>query len=130
MLDQARIYALFSSAIFNLDSAKPDFFILFTIISSLITIEFRMTGRPEMISHIMTVVFIFILYHFKLKHSNIVWLLIPLQILWTNMHEAFGTGVVILVAFTAGWWFDLIIGVSKQESKKHLVEPIEVRSLS
>lgn len=63
----------------------------------LVGIEFRMLGRPEMMSHLMLVVFLFILEKYRHQKGNFIYLLIPLQVIWTNIHEAFGIGLVILI---------------------------------
>lgn len=52
-------------------------------------IEYRIIGRPEMTTHLLFVVYLFMLFnHFKNPTSKLVWALIPVQIFWTNMHEA------------------------------------------
>ncbi|MBP6624836.1 MAG: hypothetical protein KA198_06675, partial [Chitinophagaceae bacterium] len=65
----------------------------------LLGIEYRMIGRPEMFTHLFIVISLYI--HLFAKHKNIksLWLLIPLQILWTNLHEAYGLGIVIAGIF-------------------------------
>jgi tetratricopeptide (TPR) repeat protein len=78
------------------------------IISSillLITIDYRLIGRPEMSSFVMTASFIYLfVYQYKNQDSKLIFLLIPLQLLWTNLHEAFGTGMVLITAFLVGNW--------------------------
>lgn len=69
-----------------------------SIIIVFLGMNFRMNGRPEMISHLLTGLFL-LLYLIHLKRPSWhIYLLIPLQILWTNLHEAYGTGMVILLA--------------------------------
>jgi len=62
--------------------------------------DYRMIGRPEMVSHLMTVVFLFILEKYRQSPSKQIYFLIPLQMLWANLHEAYGIGLVILVIYT------------------------------
>lgn len=65
--------------------------------------EYRMIGRPEMFSHLFTLVYIFLLEQWRRNTaSQIIFLLIPLQCLWANTHEAFAIGIVIIVIYTAG----------------------------
>ncbi|MBA3971954.1 MAG: hypothetical protein H0X46_07380, partial [Bacteroidetes bacterium] len=61
--------------------------------------EYRMTGRPEMISHLMTLLYLFIYLSHRHNQSKIVFLLIPLQIIWTNCHDAFVNGCVMMIVF-------------------------------
>lgn len=67
--------------------------------------EYRMIGRPEMFSHLFSLLFVYLLWSYRedpKKGFAFLLPLIPLQILWTNLHEAYGMGPVILVLFTLG----------------------------
>lgn len=59
--------------------------------------EFRINGRPEMISHLMTVLYLNILIKARFKNPKLVFWIIPLQVIWTNFHEAYGTGMIIML---------------------------------
>lgn len=89
---------------------------LLVVVSS----EYRMNGRPEMFSHLFMVIFLwFLLSHRKSPSYKIFWL-IPLQILWANMHEAFGIGIVLVAIFFVGDWVEYLLsqrGVIKTELK-------------
>jgi len=63
--------------------------------------SYRMTARPETISHLFSLLTILI-YLFG-KNKNIKWFYwwIPLQVLWTNMHEAYAVGIVLMVSLAA-----------------------------
>lgn len=68
----------------------------------LFTSEYRMTGRPEMISHLMSLAFIlFYLAARKNKASRMIYLIIPLQVIWANSHDAFVNGMIISAVFIA-----------------------------
>lgn len=70
-------------------------------------IEYRVIGRPEMTTHFLFVVYLYILFlHFKNPLSKLIWVLIPLQIFWTNMHEAYGLGIVLIGIFFFVAWID------------------------
>lgn len=64
--------------------------------------EFRMLNRPEMNSHLLTVTYLLIWLRFNRKRDFWIWLLVPLQVLWTNLHEGYATGIVISGAFAVG----------------------------
>lgn len=69
--------------------------------------EYRIIGRPEMTSHLLTLVFIGLyLKQRQSQGSKTIFWLIPLMVLWTNLHEAYGTGLVIMGTMTAGELFD------------------------
>jgi hypothetical protein len=76
------------------ESYSPIIFLLVSI-PVLLIIQFRLSGRPEMMSFLLSVVFVYLFErHLKTKDHHI-WWLIPLQIIWCNFHEAFGMGLVI-----------------------------------
>jgi tetratricopeptide (TPR) repeat protein len=64
--------------------------------------EYRMAGRPEMISHLMCTLFLYILWRNPAMEWKKIWWLIPLQCLWANMHEGYPVGIVIIGATVAG----------------------------
>lgn len=55
--------------------------------------------RPEVFSYIFIAIFIFILYRYREKFSWWIFLLIPLEILWVNMHIYFIIGIGVLGLF-------------------------------
>ena len=63
--------------------------------------SYRMTARPETISHLFSLLTILI-YLFG-KNKNVKWFYwwIPLQVLWTNMHEAYAVGIILMVSLAA-----------------------------
>lgn len=77
----------------------------FTIISAilfLVVVEYRMAGRPEMISHLMCAL---MLWHFW-RNPTLQWkaLILPvvLQGIWANMHEGYPIGIVMIGTFAVG----------------------------
>jgi tetratricopeptide (TPR) repeat protein len=83
-------------------------------------IEYRVIGRPEMFSHLFTVVFIYL--HEKNRGNFSKWLyaIIPLQLLWANMHEAFATGLIITAIYTAAAWVEYFL-----TRKKLIIAPVQ-----
>ncbi|MES2621430.1 MAG: tetratricopeptide repeat protein [Bacteroidota bacterium] len=82
---------------------------LFTLVAA----EYRIIGRPEMFSHLFTVVFLFVLLRNHKEESNKIFWLVPLQIFWANFHEAFGIGLVLTAIFTAGSWVEYYLSKRK-----------------
>lgn len=77
-------------------------------------VEYRMIGRPEMFSHLFTILFLVILENNRLSPSKLIYAIIPLQLLWANMHEAFGIGIVILAIYTLSAWLDRIFSKDRK----------------
>lgn len=79
---------------------------------AILTSSFRMTARPETISHLFSL--LVLLIYFKSKdNKKLIYLWIPLQILWTNLHEAYATGLVIMGSIAA---WELVQSISQKEN--------------
>lgn len=83
---------------------------VFTGLVLLFGTEFRMNGRPEMISHLFTAVFLLYFLQYLKAPSGRIYLLALFQVIWANMHEAYGTGMVMMLAFTGATAFAHVIG--------------------
>ncbi|EJF53198.1 cytochrome c biogenesis factor [Saprospira grandis DSM 2844] len=103
-------------------------------------LDFRLIGRPEMSSHLLVAVYLFLFLRQsqKAEHNGIFWL-IPLQLLWTNLHEAFGIGMVLMFAVLGSSWAQyFLMGKKTAPPKKQtlailgalLVIPINPRGIS
>lgn len=55
--------------------------------------------RPELFSFFLVSVYTCLLYHFRETHTKWLYLLIPLQLLWVNMHIYFLIGIVLVTLF-------------------------------
>jgi len=85
-------------------TAKSNNFWLVSLCSILsIFILVSRTGlRPEIFSYLFVAVFLFLLMDFQRKpESNKIFLLVPLQLLWVNLHLFFGVGVFMVAGFLA-----------------------------
>ena len=59
-------------------------------------------ARPQLFSFLLTAVVAYLLYLFKWRRVNRLWLLPPLFILWMNLHAGYALGFIILLGFVAG----------------------------
>jgi hypothetical protein len=59
-------------------------------------------ARPHLFSFLLTAVLAYILYLFKWRGVNRLWLLPPLFVLWVNLHAGYALGFMVLAAFVAG----------------------------
>ena len=76
------------------------------VLVALFGLEFRMLNRPEMTSHLLSIVNIFIWLRHRQKNDKWLFALIPLQAFWANMHEAYAIGVVVSSVFVLGSFID------------------------
>lgn len=96
LLKTARLFASKQNHLYEAGAA--------VILLFLLSAEYRMTGRPEMISHLLSIVYVYLLFRHLQQPSKLIFLLVPLQIVWCNMHEGYGIGLVIVLLFTAASW--------------------------
>ena len=59
-------------------------------------------ARPQLLSLLLTSVVCYLLYMFKWRRVNRLWLLPPLFALWCNLHAGYALGFMVLAAFVAG----------------------------
>ncbi|MDP2637644.1 MAG: hypothetical protein Q8P26_01120 [Candidatus Levybacteria bacterium] len=78
--------------------AHPIALAITSILSIQILFE-RTDVRPELFSFLFFSVFIFLLYFFRKKPTLWILGLIPLEIIWTNMHIYFPTGIILVGIF-------------------------------
>ena len=67
-------------------------------------VDFRLIGRPEMSSHLLTTAYLYLFWRYYYEPSRVILWLIPLQLLWTNLHEAFGIGLALIVGYLVANW--------------------------
>ncbi|HEY9176430.1 MAG TPA: tetratricopeptide repeat protein [Flavipsychrobacter sp.] len=90
------------------------FYSVIGILLFLAVSEFRMAGRPEMVSHLLTAVYLLILWQSPgFAWKRILWL-IPLQCLWANMHEGYPVGMTIVAAYTGGGFVSYLLNRDKE----------------
>jgi len=77
--------------------AKPA--ITLAILLFLAGYAYRMNARPELVSYLLTAVYLYIFHQYHRGNKKIIWLLVPLQMAWVNLHEAYGVGVVLMGVF-------------------------------
>lgn len=82
--------------------------------------SYRFTGRPEVISHVFAIAFVYII-HQSNSNKKLLYLLPLLQIVWTNTHEAFGLGLVICIVYTAAAWLQWFWLKNKSATNKPIV---------
>jgi hypothetical protein len=67
------------------------------------------SARPQLLSFLLTAVVAYVLYLFKWRSVNRLWLLPPLFVLWVNLHAGYALGFMVLAAFVAGEVFNHIL---------------------
>lgn len=59
----------------------------------------RTDVRPEIVSYLLLSIFIVILFHYREHYTKRILLLIPLQIIWVNIHIYFFIGLLLIFLF-------------------------------
>ncbi|UTW63047.1 hypothetical protein KFE98_02505 [bacterium SCSIO 12741] len=88
---------------------------------ALLICSYRMTARPETISHLFTLLMVAIYLAYRRKRDWVIFLWAPLMALWVNLHEAYGTGFVIIGLLSASELWDIRRRQEKTWDKKWLM---------
>jgi hypothetical protein len=101
---------------------KVSFYIVFPFVFLIFSQTMRFTGeRPVLFTILFCVLIFFILDNFKHRQSKLIFLLIPLMLLWANMHGGFILGIVIILAYIAGESLNYFIFKKGEINKKALI---------
>lgn len=87
--------------IFKVSLQKSNFWLVALVSIPAIFILRERTGlRPEVFSYLFIALFIYILHYYERHpHSKKIFWLIPLQLLWVNMHVFFSIGIMLVAGF-------------------------------
>ena len=77
--------------------------------------------RPQILSLLLTSIFLFILDR-SFLHPRILWWLPPLTILWVNLHAGYALGIGLIALFLLGTLLDTIFGFEQWPAIKSLVK--------
>jgi len=72
------------------------------LVLATMTANERFIMRPELASYLLLSLYFYILYQYRDQKRREIWALVPLQILWANMHGFFVLGLFMVWAFLAG----------------------------
>ncbi len=81
------------------------------------------SARPQLFSFLLTAVVCYLLYLYKWRGVNRLWLLPPLFVLWVNLHAGYALGFIVLAAFIAGEVFNKLRS-ALQSPPSNLQSPI------
>ena len=79
----------------------------------LIGLSYRMNGRPELSTYLFTSVYLLIFTGNFYGKKTWIYALIPLQMLWANLHEAYGVGMVMMAIYLAANWYEFYFKAQK-----------------
>ena len=101
---------------------KVSFYIIYPLVFIVFCQTMRHAGeRPVLFTILFSVLIFFILDDFKQRKSKLLFLLIPLMLLWANMHGGFILGIIFILAFIAGETLNYFIFKKVGVGKKALM---------
>jgi len=109
IITSALILLLYKWMLYFLNHATQGNFYTSSVYASvlliLFCISYRINGRPEMFSHLFTVLYIY--FYNKYAQSKKLFFILLFQVFWTNLHEAFGIGLIIAFIYSAASWLQV-----------------------
>ncbi len=109
------IYRIFSVLNPNKKTFSPVVIFLFYLLLWAGT-EHRMNGRPEIFSHLFTTLLGYIFLASE-KNKKYIWLCIPLFFIWSNIHDAYTLGILMMLCYLL---VKLIIQIRLKNISYHL----------
>ena len=89
----------------------------------LVGMSYRMNGRPELVSYSFTAFYLFIFSTVTKGQQKWLFALIPAQLLWANLHEAYGVGIVMMLIYLFSIWATFFTAKLKSDlQRKALVK--------
>jgi len=107
LISLAIVYTLISTArLFNeqIGSRAEHVAILIGIGVFLLMSQYRMNSRPEMFSHLFTAGAVYLYTRYNLKQGKFIYWLVPIQFLWSNMHDGYAIGLALILSYTLYKW--------------------------
>lgn len=83
----------------------------FVLVLAAATASVFWSARPQMISFLMSAVFLAVLYHYAHSPTRRIWWLVPLMALWANLHAGYSIGFIFMGAFVVGMALNRLGGV-------------------
>jgi hypothetical protein len=82
-------------------------------------------ARPQLLSFLLTAALCYLLYLYKWRGVNRLWLIPPLFVLWVNLHAGYALGFIVLAGFVAGEVFNnLLAWISPSKGEGENGDPI------
>jgi hypothetical protein len=110
------VLAVLSAAFVYIQMEGPDLLKAFIMILSSAVVALVWSPRPEMASLVLMAVVGYLLYLFKWKKRNYLWLLPVIFILWGNLHGGYALGFILIGLMIAGEILNHILGFDNDET--------------
>lgn len=75
---------------------------MFVLVIGAATAAIFWTPRPQMFSFFLSAVVLYLLYLYKYKQVDRLWLIPVMMVLWANLHAGFAIGFIFLLGFLGG----------------------------
>jgi hypothetical protein len=110
------VLAVLSAAFVYIQMEGPDLLKAFIMILSSAVVALVWSPRPEMASLVLMAVVGYLLYIFKWKKRNYLWLLPVIFILWGNLHGGYALGFILIGMMVAGEILNHMLGFDDGET--------------
>ncbi|MDR3574768.1 MAG: hypothetical protein P4L50_12960 [Anaerolineaceae bacterium] len=110
------VLAVLSAAFVYFQMEGSNFLKAFVMVLSSLVVALVWAPRPEMVSLAFMAVVGYLLYLFKWKERNFLWLLPLIFILWANLHGGYALGLILIGMMVAGEILNHILGFNDGET--------------
>jgi hypothetical protein len=97
----------------------------FAIVLGAATAAVFWSPRPHMVSFFLSTVILYLLFSYKHRQIDRLWLIPPLMLVWGNLHAGFSIGFIFMGGMIAGE----ILGNLFNRGGEHVIPPVGIRKL-
>jgi hypothetical protein len=88
----------------------PPIFRAFLLVLPVVVASFVWSPRPQILSLVLMALVGYILYLYKWKRRNRLWLFVPIFVVWSNLHGGYVLGLILIASMLVGEALNLALG--------------------
>ncbi|MCM8765914.1 MAG: tetratricopeptide repeat protein [Candidatus Omnitrophica bacterium] len=89
----------------------------------------RIVERPESFSFLFALTYLYIIFKFREGKTKLIWLILPLQVLWTNLHIFAVFGLIFLWIYIFAEYLNLRINLPWEWNKSSFLDKEKLKML-
>lgn len=82
----------------------------------------RIVERPEMFSFLFALTYLYIIFKFRRENTKLIWLILPFQTLWTNLHAFAVFGIIFLWIYIIAEYINLKVSLPWEWNKSSIMD--------
>ncbi|MCM8784538.1 MAG: tetratricopeptide repeat protein [Candidatus Omnitrophica bacterium] len=106
---------------FLLKQSKNYFLSLVLLFFTVLVCKGRIVERPEMFSFLFALIYLYIIFKFRKENTKLLWIILPLQIIWANLHIFAFLGIIIFWIYLIFEYINLKVNLPWEWNKSSVI---------